>query len=77
MDKNKNKSKFSESSISGYFLNSFTPICLTSLILAPANRIKIILQTSQLINMQENLKTYKYKDLIKSNIYSIIFRFNN
>ena len=72
---NNNKKLFiSNETLKQTFSHEFLPIAITTSILAPLNRIKIILQTNRLISINESDKVYKPSRLTASNLYSYFYR---
>lgn len=56
----------SYSNLYNKLFQNFIPLAITSTILAPITRMKIILQNNKLISINEHEKVYKPRILIKS-----------
>jgi hypothetical protein len=70
IQKNKNEKLYlTATSIKQHLIQDFIPISLTTSVLAPLNRMKIILQLNPMISIIEVEKTRKTTILFRSMIY--------
>lgn len=58
----------SYSDLYNYYYNEFMPIAITSCLLSPLTRMKILLQTMNNISISDRDKIYKPSSLYKSKI---------
>jgi hypothetical protein len=56
------------SNIYKFLFQNYVPLALTSTLLAPLERMKIVLQTMKLMSIRETEKVYKISTLTRSNI---------
>jgi hypothetical protein len=57
------------SNVYKYLFQNFIPLAITSTLLAPIERIKIILQTMKLMSIRDSEKVYGINQLSRSNSY--------